>query len=199
MWHPCSMSLSLSLSLPLSFGWSLRAPCHCLCRCLCLLAGHWSRSEQGKWCRFGRLMWHPCLVLEQKVATAIHTDTAILPFHYRHPPKELIRFNQQMFEVSNLKRADIQVDPIHTDLKGRLKYCCMSGLIWYFAFGVHLAIWIFNFGQWAWILDLFGKRIDVSVSEPKNAPRMNTYLLNAMTFQSFSLVCHLSISFASFS
>ena len=55
-------------------------------------------------------------VLKQKVATAIQSTS----LHYSHPAKELIRLKQQLFEVSNLKRADIQLNQIHDDLKREL-------------------------------------------------------------------------------
>ena len=55
-------------------------------------------------------------VLKQKVATAIQSTS----LHYSHPAKELIRLKQQLFEVSNLKRADIQLNQIEGDLKREL-------------------------------------------------------------------------------
>ena len=55
----------------------------------------------------------PYVTFVQKVATAIQSTS----LHYSHPAKELIRLKQQLFEVSNLKRADIQLNQIEGDLK----------------------------------------------------------------------------------
>ena len=58
----------------------------------------------------------PYVTFVQKVATAIQSTS----LHYSHPAKELIRLKQQLFEVSNLKRADIQLNQIEGDLKREL-------------------------------------------------------------------------------